>query len=299
MGLLKFLVNKLLLQKWEKADEYRFLNYKYPKNIRAATDIEYINDKHRGHLLDIFYPEDLRDKLPVIIEIHGGGFFHGYKEKNRPYCYELAKRGSIVFSLNYRLALNDTKVPGQIQDILAALYWISENLYKYPADKNKIFITGDSAGGYLAAIATLITKNERLQKIFNTLSPDINIKALGINCGFMTFEEKKLAYRLVRSMTLERDYKKQDYYYNMILNNIPEMKYLPPVFMTSGVEDELKQMTLSFEKVLKKFNIKYKLKFFKKKKGFKLGHVFSVNFPDKPESQIVIDEMSEFFKENI
>ena len=44
------------------------------------------------------------------------------------------------------------------------------------------------------------------------------------------------------------------------------MKYLPPVYLTTNDEDELKHMTLNFEKTLKKYDVDYQIKYFKKRK---------------------------------
>jgi acetyl esterase/lipase len=125
-----------MLNDWEERDNKILSEQILPENIIEILDIPYIADGHRGHLLDIYYPDNMEGPFPAIIDIHGGGFFYGYKEMNKLYDYHLAKNGFIVFNMNYRLAFNDTKVTGQIQDIISALYWIENNLMnnicKYP-----------------------------------------------------------------------------------------------------------------------------------------------------------------------
>jgi acetyl esterase/lipase len=167
MGIKKFFVNKML-KSLEQRENKILSQQSLPIRIKEIVDIPYINDGHKGHLLDVYYSEDVKGKLPVIIEIHGGGFLYGYKEMNKLYGYHLAKRGFIVFNINYRLAFSDTKVLGQIQDVATAINWIGDNINSYPAEKEKIFITGESAGGLLATMITLIAKSQRLQKLFNT-----------------------------------------------------------------------------------------------------------------------------------
>jgi len=53
---------------------------------------------------------------------------------------------------------------------------------------------------------------------------------------------------------------------------------------------------MNFEKTLKKNGVVYKLKYFKKKKGTRLGHVFSIFHPEYSEGREMIDEMLDFFK---
>lgn len=295
MPLNKFLVKKML-DVWESKDKQSLAQQTLPSGIVEITDIPYIADGNSGHLLDVYYPENANGKLPVIINLHGGGFVYGNKELNRLFGYYLAKRDFIIFNLNYRLAYSETKVPGQIQDVIAAVNWIGENLSFYPADKERIFFSGESAGGSLAIMTELISGSERLQILFDVPKLNVDIKAAGINCGMMNLEDSMFGFRLLRSVCLESGYQKQEYYQNLIFDNIPEMKDLPPVFLTSNDEDPLRHMTLNFEKTLKKNGIVYKLKYFKKKKGTRLGHVFSIFHPEYSEGREMIDEMLDFFK---
>ena len=294
MGIKKLLVNRML-KSWEERDNKILTGQLLPDRIEEKIDIPYIQDGHRGHLLDVYYPKDTKEKIPVIIDIHGGGFLYGYKEMNKLYCYHLSKRGFIVFNLNYRLAFSDTKVPGQIQDVVSAINWINNHIDSYPADKARIFITGESAGGVLTIMAMLISKSQRLQKIFNTEAINLDIKAAAIICGMMQFDEPTIPYWGMRSMCFDKEYKKQEYYQNMIFSNILEMKELPPIFLSTSDEDELRKMTLNFENTLKKYGVTYKLKYFEKGKNKKIGHMFSILHPEYEESVELIDEMLDFF----
>lgn len=247
----------------------------------------------------IYYPEGAAGKLPLIIDIHGGGFLYSYKEFNKLYGYHLAKRGFAVANINYRLADKTVKVPDHIRDVIQAVNWLADNLKDYPIDGNKAFISGESAGGVLAVMTVLISKNKRLQEIFDAEGTRLGIKALAINCGMMGFTRKSLAYWGLRSMCLEKGYKKQAYYQCFDFEQLPEMKNLVPTLLTSSDEDELRQMTLDFEKVLQKYGVKYEMVYFNKKEDKKLGHMFSVLHPDYEESRELMDRMTEFFRSQV
>lgn len=47
--------------------------------MTVKKDIPYISDGNKYHLLDIYYPENAAEKLPVIIDIHGGGLMYAEK----------------------------------------------------------------------------------------------------------------------------------------------------------------------------------------------------------------------------
>jgi acetyl esterase/lipase len=76
------------------------------------------------------------------------------------------------------------------------------------------------------------------------------------------------------------------------------MKNLPPIFLTTSDEDELRHMTLNFEKSLIKYGVKHKMKYFEKIESKKLGHMFSVLHPEYEESVDLIHEMTDFFKQS-
>ncbi len=284
-----------MLQSWEERDKKVLSAQPLPCGVTALCDIPYADDGETGHLLDIYFPEEAEGKLPVVIDIHGGGFVYGDKELNRLFGYHIAKRGYTVFNLNYRLASDAVKVPGQVQDIMRALRFIQEHIKDYPADETQVFLMGESAGGVLAVMAALLLKSPRLRKLFNTPETGLNIKALAIFCGMMRFDAKSIGYRGMRSMCFEKGYQKQDIYRNMIFDQLPEMALLPPVFLSTSQEDELKSMTLDFLRTLQKNKIPCQLKCFPKGQQKRLGHIFAILHPGYEESIELIEEMLAFF----
>lgn len=99
--------------------------------------------------LDIYYPKDTTN-LSTVVWFHGGGLESG--EKHIP--EGLLEKGVIVVAVNYRMhpkVLN----PVYIEDAAAAVAWTFNNIDKYNGNKKKIFITGHSAGGYLASMVGL------------------------------------------------------------------------------------------------------------------------------------------------
>ncbi len=285
---------KNIISKWEKNDKEIFSTQTLPEHITEITDVPYIDDGHEGHLLDIYYPNNLKGPFPVIIDIHGGGFFYGCKENNKLFDFHLAKNGFTVFNLNYRLAFDNAKVPDQIQDIISALNWIHDNADSYPVDKNKIYLIGESAGAYLAVMAVLISQNERMRHIFHIGKSNLPINAMGLISGFMEWTRSEFKYWGLRSMILEKDYKKQEYYQNLILENIPEIHTLPPLFITSNEDDDLNFMTLHFVNLLKGKNAAHHFHYLKKNDKRKLGHIFNILHLDWEESHTLNTTMMEY-----
>ncbi len=110
----------------------------------AASDIRY-----ERCLLDLYYPVG-RQGVPVIVWFHGGGFTEG----SRGVPEALRGRGYVLAAVGYRLA-PAARAPEYLEDAAAAAAWIFRNIARYGGDPDAIFVAGNSAGGYLAAMLGL------------------------------------------------------------------------------------------------------------------------------------------------
>jgi acetyl esterase/lipase len=103
--------------------------------------------------MDIIYPQ-IDGKYPCIIWICGGGWMQMNKGAHLPYLTDLARRGFVIASVEYRLA-NEAPFPGAIIDIKAAIRYLRANAKRYSINTEKFGVMGESAGGYLAAMIAL------------------------------------------------------------------------------------------------------------------------------------------------
>jgi para-nitrobenzyl esterase len=100
-------------------------------------------------------------RRPVLVWIHGGGFFAGFGGEERHNGARLAKKGAVVVTLNYRLgafgflahpafaAESPYHASGNygLLDQLAALRWVQRNIARFGGDPSRVTIFGESAGG--------------------------------------------------------------------------------------------------------------------------------------------------------
>lgn len=99
--------------------------------------------------LDI-YPAN-GTNLPVVIFVHGGGWFRGDKSSVDLKPAAFNSRGYVFISVNYRL-IPEVGIIQQIQDVSHAIAWVKRNISGYGGDPKQIILLGHSAGAHIVAL---------------------------------------------------------------------------------------------------------------------------------------------------
>ncbi|WP_249978054.1 alpha/beta hydrolase [Vreelandella olivaria] len=103
--------------------------------------------------------------LPVIVFVHGGGFVAGDLDSYDPLMTALANRvQAAVLSVDYRLA-PETPFPGGLEDVYAVVAWASVNAPSFGGDGTRLAVSGDSAGGNIAAATSMLARDRDGPKI--------------------------------------------------------------------------------------------------------------------------------------
>ncbi|TDS11860.1 alpha/beta hydrolase [Sphingobacterium paludis] len=123
-------------------------SYKTEENIQYVE--KPVSDYQKAQCkLDVHYPTS-GDVMPIVLWFHGGGLTGGQKEIPA----FLKSKGFVVIGVGYRFS-PQVKVEEIIQDAAKAVSYTLKNAEKYRGDKRKVFISGHSAGGYLALMLGL------------------------------------------------------------------------------------------------------------------------------------------------
>jgi para-nitrobenzyl esterase len=119
--------------------------------------------------LNVWTPaKTANDRLPVMVWIYGGAFTGGAASMAMYDGTRLAEKGVVIVTLNYRLGPFGflahpelTKESGKgsgnygLQDQIAALRWVKENIAKFGGDASRVTIFGESAGGISVSMLTV------------------------------------------------------------------------------------------------------------------------------------------------
>lgn len=135
------------------------------QSIHRSKNITYLEASSEQNLpekqLNVFYQKKGED-LPVMIFIHGGSWDKGKKEIYDFLGSRMARRDVVTVIIDYPLA-PDYQLPAMELASVKAVKWVYENIENYGGDRDKIFISGHSAGGHLAALAAI--KKEPYEKL--------------------------------------------------------------------------------------------------------------------------------------
>jgi len=99
------------------------------------------------------------ETLPVLIFFHGGGFVIGNLDTHDRMCRALANAsGCAIIAVDYRLA-PENKYPAAVDDAYAVTKYVAEHAAEFGIDPNRIGVGGDSAGGNLATVVCLLSRD--------------------------------------------------------------------------------------------------------------------------------------------
>lgn len=115
------------------------------------------------HRLDLYRARGAKGPLPVLLQIHGGGWLFGDRRlQARPLMLHFAANGWLCISISYGLSPK-VRWPGHLYDCKRALVWARQHIAEYGGDPERLVVTGGSAGGHLASWLALSANDPKLQ----------------------------------------------------------------------------------------------------------------------------------------
>ena len=175
------------------------LRGKFP-GVKDEYDITFCDENPVVCKADLHYPKEKEGQLPVLLNIHGGGWIIGDKSNSTSYCLQIADSGFFVMNINYGMPEKianplfnsvdpkethsaDWLWPYPIQTHFKAMKWLEENAEKYNLDLSKVFVSGDSAGSHMAGVVAACFCDDKYAEALGVEKPSFVPKGYILNCG--------------------------------------------------------------------------------------------------------------------
>lgn len=155
---------------------------RYPEVKLAAEDVIYDQNAPETCKLDIYKKDGIQGKLPVFFNIHGGGFTAGDKKYRVSYSEIIGNRGWAVVQINHGLC-PEYVFPSFVQQAVKALNFIIDRADEYGLDSDKIVVSGDSAGAYMASMLLAICYDDNLRETLGCEKIKKDIFGGALFCG--------------------------------------------------------------------------------------------------------------------
>lgn len=254
-----------------RSDAKRDRGLKTPEDIRRIDRIPYGPDA-RWNTLDVYRPRGKAGKLPVIVNIHGGGYVYGSTKQYQFYCMGLAQRGFAVVSFNYHLAPK-YKFPTPVRDTNLVMEWICRKAEIYGFDTDNVVIVGDSAGAQLASQYAVICTDPEYAKIMEITPPEFTLRAVGLNCGMYDLKER--AGEIPGNKLMVDYFTKDPSVYGKkldVLSHVTEK--FPPAYLLSAKGDFLVEQCRPMAELIRSKGVPCEYRIYGDEKT---GHVFHLD----------------------
>lgn len=136
----------------------------FSDGARPDKSVIYSRPHGENLWLDIYHPPRATpgSLSPVLVAVHGGGFFQGTRSLGAANLRWFADHGWTVISIDYRLARSDRPTWNlATRDVECALAWTAINAAALRIDLDRLTLTGGSAGGTLAMSAGYLANAKR------------------------------------------------------------------------------------------------------------------------------------------
>jgi len=139
-----------------------------PRDEAVHRNIVYARPGGTDLKLDLYIPASPRP-APIVLWFHGGAWKYGSKDFNF-HLRDLTRHGFAVATVQYR-KLGQAPWPAALEDCQAGLDWVRQRARPYGLNPDRVFLTGESAGGHLAALLAARLGRQQIRAVCMLYAP--------------------------------------------------------------------------------------------------------------------------------
>lgn len=207
----------------------------------------------------IVRPEDAKEELPVIFYIHGGGWVMGDENTHDRLIRELAVKAHAAVVYPVYVPSPEAQYPAQIEMLFATLEFVMQNAKDFKFQP-KLAVAGDSVGGNMATVMTMMAKARGFPKIdFQLLLYPVTSAAMNTK-SYSDFADgpwltKKAMEWFWKAYLPEKD-KRKDIMVSPLEASKEELMGLPPVLVITVENDVLRDEGEEYAQKLSEAGVK-------------------------------------------
>ncbi|MEM1594632.1 MAG: alpha/beta hydrolase [Ignisphaera sp.] len=203
----------------------------------------------------IYKPVDKKVK-GVVVYYHWGGFVAGSIEESDAECRFIAEScGCTMVSVGYRLAPKH-RFPAAVIDSFDALKWVYEHADELGGDKNSICVMGVSAGGNLAAITSILARDNGIKlKCQALIVPVIGFDPYSESARVYGEKENVLSMNTIVDFTTKYLGDLKEAFNPLFTPILSNLKDLPPALIITAEKDALRDQGETYAKKLKDYGV--------------------------------------------
>lgn len=247
--------------------------------VEHLRDVRYLDSDDAIHHLDVWRPVDMPDGelLPAVLYAHGGAFQSLSKSTHWLMALAYARRGYVVFSVDYRLAPAHP-FPAALQDVCAAALWLQEHAAEYGADADRLVLGGDSAGANLVTSLAICASWPRPEPwAAEVFASGLTPRAVAASYGVFQVSDSARFRRRRRMLWFvhERIEDVEDCYLSgdtedttladpllLLEGDAAPDRPLPPFFLPVGTADPLLDDTRRLEVALQRRGVRHEARYY-------------------------------------
>ncbi len=284
-------INKTMLKMIVSASTKLNNTVCYADSCEKRIGVPYVENGAPGQVVDIYYADKAIRKDIVLVEMHGGFYVGGDRRKCRPFASVFLKEGFDVVLVEYRLNDGKVDVADELSDCAAALDYLTLHAEELGLNKDRMFVTGDSAGGHLALYMAESSQNRSMP-----IHPEFFVaRGALLNCpayDYASFGNSPGFTVSALEWFIGPKYDNMEWLESVSPKTFIS-DYTGPLFVSTCTKDFIRAQSLMIKADCDSLGRPFEFLDIESDKRA-VGHVHNVLNPNLPESQTVNSRMMEF-----